>query len=644
MKPTALSTFLLGLLPFGGLHATSPLDSLLRAAQYDEVSISPNGEYLAASFMLEDRSVLVIVDRSTMKITGRVDPGKDGFVEAAYWASGDRIFVTASKRFGLNEQPWLLPTVYAVDAHGKNRASTSADIIDTLEGDDEHILINRCVTRVAYGCTTEVRRMRMNLKGNGEVIAKGPYPNSQFLADNAGRVRFAWSWDKDDRQRLSLMAGEDGRDDWRLINDEQESGVEVVPLGTSRDDRHAFLRTEMADGPDAIESLDLRTGERKVVLRHEFADPGRVLWSADGSEPIGVVFATPLPTLGFWNEQHPDAVFMREIEKAFPGEYAIPTSFTRDGERAIVTASSDRDPGRFYLVERTSGKVALLNKRRPWLDPSRLAATKPFQFRARDGLMLHGFITSPPGAGERRSPTIVMPHGGPYDEQDHWLFDEDSQVLAMHGYAVVRVNFRGSGGRGRRFVEAGFREWGDRMQDDVTDTTRWAITEGIADPSKVCIFGASYGGYAALMGAIREPELYRCAIAVAAPADLNMMWEWGDIQNSRYGAKFLERVLGRDRGDLARRSPARRVREIKAKLMLVYGGRDARVPLEHMRAMRTALDESGKTYTGYFPSFEAHGIFNRDNRIEYYTRILGFLESSLSAAPEIPAVATPPVD
>jgi dipeptidyl aminopeptidase/acylaminoacyl peptidase len=303
----------------------------------------------------------------------------------------------------------------------------------------------------------------------------------------------------------------------------------------------------------------------------------------------------------------------------------------------VVTVTGDREPGRFYLYEASSGELKLLNKRKPWLDNKQLATMRPITLEARDGLELHGYVATPPGSDGKNLPLVVVPHGGPYWVHDDWSFDEDTQVLATRGYAVLRVNFRGSGGFGRAYIDAGMREWGGKMQDDVTDATRWAIEQGIADPTRVCIYGASYGGYAALMGAVKDPDLYRCAIGVAGVYDLELAKKWGDIQRSRFGERYLERALGSDRAEIARRSPARRAKEIKAAVMLVHGGRDFRVSPEHAKAMRKALDEAGVPYEGYFPSYEAHGIADDKNRLEYYTRILAFLDRHIGGARPGPA-------
>ena len=630
----------------GALAAAQPagatddahLSALLRPAQYDEVSLSPDGSHLALSYRLADRSVLTIVDRATMKITGGMDPGKDAFIEGVQWANGRRLFVTTSQRFDAVQQPWLMATTIAVDVDGRNRSTFVADVIDMLPRDDEHLLVRRCAKRVRTGCMTEVRRVPIDFRGNGERIALGPEPNSLFQADADSRVRFAWGWDDKDQQWLSMLEGEGKDSRWQPVNVEAESGVEVIPIGVSADGRYGFLLTEHRTGPDSVEKLEFATGNRTEIYRHDTADPERVIWSADGTEPIGVVLSTPVPQSAYWNESHPDAVFRREIDKAFPGESASISDFASNGELALVTVSGDREPGRFYLIQRSNGNVTLLNKRRPWLQQDRLAVTRPIAMKARDGLALDGFLTLPLRTSTSPAPPlVVLPHGGPYEVRDTWHFDEEVQLLALHGYAVLRVNFRGSGGRGRAFVEAGFREWGGRMQDDLTDATRWAIAGGIADPARICIFGTSFGGYAALMGAIREPELYRCAVAVAAPTDLDLVWQWGDIQRSRSGKDYLERAIGRDPADLARRSPARRAGELKARLMLVHGRRDYRVSYEHAKAMQKALANAGVEYVGLFPRDETHGIYGDENRADYYRRLLDFLDESIgrrSAAAE----------
>lgn len=608
------------------------LESLLRRPQYDSLSISPGGDYLAATVMLDDRSVLTIVRRDTMQISGTIDPGKEGYVEGFYWVSPDRVFASTSRRFGLDAGASMLPVLYAVDADGRNGKQFPASIVDTLVGDDEHVLVSVCEPAAGRvkGCWNEVKRVRVDLKGRIEDVVKAPALNASFGVDNAGHVRFATCYDTEDNQQV-YVRGVEGDAPWQLIHDESTQGREIHPLGTSADDRVAYLRVQMPAGPDAIVEYDFATGKRRELLRDPVADPVGLIISADGRQPIGALYRVGLPRLKFWQPTHPDAVLQAEVTAAFPGEFALITSQTADRAQAVVTVSSDREPGRYYLMDQASGELKLLNRSRPWLSADALVPMKPIALAARDGLPLHGFLTTLQRPGSPPGPLVVVPHGGPYWIRDDWRFDTDVQALATRGYTVLQVNFRGSAGFGRAFADAGLLEWGGRMQDDLADATRWAIAQGHGVAGRVCILGASYGGYAALMGAVKDPDLYRCAIGVAGVYDLGLMKRWGDIQRTRFGESYLDRALGTDPAVLAQRSPARRAGEIKAAVMLVHGGRDFRVSPEHAKAMREALEDAGIAYEGYFPSYEAHGIADPDNQREYYTRVLAFLDRHIGA-------------
>jgi dipeptidyl aminopeptidase/acylaminoacyl peptidase len=247
--------------------------------------------------------------------------------------------------------------------------------------------------------------------------------------------------------------------------------------------------------------------------------------------------------------------------------------------------------------------------------------------KARDGLELHGYVTRPAGDGPH--PLVVLPHGGPHGVRDSWEYDPEVQLLAIRGYAVLQVNFRGSGGYGTDFETAGYGEWGAKMQDDLTDATRWAIEQKIAPADRICIYGASYGGYAALMGAAREPDLYRCAIGYAGVYDLPLMWESGDTPDSNFGRAYLERVIGSDTATLRARSPVYNAQSIKAPVLLIHGKEDGRVDYQHAKRMRAALEEHQKKVEWLALGGEGHGIYDEDSRREVYERILQFLDANL---------------
>ncbi len=236
----------------------------------------------------------------------------------------------------------------------------------------------------------------------------------------------------------------------------------------------------------------------------------------------------------------------------------------------------------------------------------------------------------PRGAEEAKHlPLVVYVHGGPYGIRNRWEFDSNVQALASRGYAVLQVNYRGSGGYGGAFERAGYREWGGRMQDDLTDATRWAVAQGIADPQRLGILGGSYGGYAALEGAVKEPDLYRCAIGYVGVYDLKLMYSSGDIPQSEYGTKYLEKVLGTDDSVLWDRSPLAHVDRLKAKVMLVVGGADWRVSPMQGERLHDALDRAGIQHEWLYKRTEGHGFYDEGNRTELLERVVAFLGKSI---------------
>jgi len=622
-----VTTMVLALAASTAAAQTAPaLEDFLRKPQFESMTISPGGDYIAARVPFDDRTLLAILRISDLQITAKLDPGREAFIESERWVSDKRVFATASKKFGTLAQPYELPYLYPLDVDGRAGTAFGGYLIDPLADDPEFLLTAYCYKVLNNECLTRAQKTRKTGIGKREDIVDAPVPDASFLADRGGTIRFSWGIDNDDRQQAFLLR--EGK--WQQINDENTSGVEVHPIGTSYDRRYGFLSSERRQGPDVIERVDLATGERTVVASDADSNAQSLVWSFDGHEPIGAVYGGVQPQVRFFDEKHPHAALTRELIANFPGEFARVTSASRDGRRAVVTVTSPVEPPRFYLLDTVSGDIKLIARSRPWLSAKTMRPVQAFEFRARDGLSLRGWLTLPAGTGPH--PLVVMPHGGPFEVSDSWAFADDVQMLATRGYAVLRVNFRGSSGRGRDFVEAGYRQWGRTMQDDLTDATRWAIDHAGADASRVCIWGESYGGYAALMGAVREPAMYRCVVGMAGPYDLPTMYRWGDTQRSKWGRAYLARSLGDDMARLREDSPTTHVDRIRANIMLVQGMRDFRVSPEHLRALRKALDQAQVRYEGYFPSDETHGFFDEKARLKYYDSVLRFLDRNLAPA------------
>jgi acylaminoacyl-peptidase len=290
--------------------------------------------------------------------------------------------------------------------------------------------------------------------------------------------------------------------------------------------------------------------------------------------------------------------------------------------------SSDKEPGALYLLDTQSGKLTELLRSMPWLNPSLLADREAIKLKARDGLDLYGYITLPKGK-QTKLPLIIIPHGGPHGIRDSWVFDREAQLFANRGYAVLQVNFRGSGGYGRQFLVSGFQKWHTTMQDDLTDAVNWAVAEGIADRNRLCIYGGSYGGYSALMSPIREPDLYKCAVGYVGVYDMPLMYGRGDVPARPEGRTYLERVIGTDENELRAMSPVYNLDKLKAALFLVHGEKDVRAHFQHYKELTAALDARGYAYEFLTKPKEGHGFFKEENNIELYTKMLTFFDKHI---------------
>jgi dipeptidyl aminopeptidase/acylaminoacyl peptidase len=620
-------------------HADEDIDRFLKRDTIGTVKISPGGTYYAATVALEDRTVLVVSRRSDRKLTAKAGGGSHSDVADFWWVSDERIVIAMAEKTSALERPVATGELYAVNADGtgakmlfaavdsdEQGTLTSlhgthyrfAELIDTLPNDDDHILV--AITTFTVNPVTQVARMDVR-NGRTTPVANAPLRRARFITDAQGQVRFAVGLDKENFSHL--LYREDDKSDWQTLNNEKTSGhVEWAP-GMSTDGKTAYLLVEQSTGPDIIVALDPASGERHTLLADPSVDPEMILFSAKGNVPVGASYLSDRRRVRFFDESSKDAIKQRTLEAAFPGESVVITSRTSDDQLLVFDVSSDRNPGDFYLYNNETHAADGIFSRRLWLKPEEMAASQAIEVTARDSLVLHGYLNLPKGE-TTGLPLVVLPHGGPIGIYDTPEFDEEVQLLANAGYAVLRVNFRGSGNYGRKFLHGGEREWGKRMQDDVTDATRWAITQKIADPQRICIVGASYGAYAAMMGLAREPDLYRCGVGYAGVYDLSMMADDGAARDASLRIWFNDWVGAQD--SLAAISPSNLAASIKKPVFLAAGGKDERAPLAHSKRMEKALAKSGiSAETLYFPT-EGHGFYTDEHRRAYYEKLLAFLK------------------
>ena len=611
------------------------LDRFLREDAFNSIKISPGGEYVAATIPLEDATAVAILRAADMTLIGSFRPPRNNHAGSFDWVSNERLVIGLAQKSGRLDEPQATGELYGINADGKggellvgyrvqgyNQGSVAAFLTDELVDDDRNALI--AVWPFTENPHTRIERLDV-VTGRRIVVARSPVQRADFVTDNAGEVRFALGAGSDNVKKLYYRTR--GGTDWEMLNDEAVNQRVEIPLGFSADGSLAYLWIEQPKGPDAIVSWNPQTRERKTLLRDDVVDPARVIYQPGSRVPVGALYLGDVPTTRFFDPASSTARLYRSLQAAFDGPVYV-TSSTRDARTVLVETWSGRNPGDFYLYD-TVGKVAKhLTSRSQWIDPRQSAEVRPFALTARDGLPLHGFLTIPHGSTGKDLPMVVLPHGGPIGVFDDGSYDRETQLLAAAGYAVLQVNFRGSANYGRAHTQAGRQQWGAAMQDDVTDATRWAIAQGVADKSRICIYGASYGAYAALMGTIREPGLYQCAAGYVGVYDLPMMHARGDIRDARSGRTYLREWLGAPDA-LAARSPVNLADQVRVPVFLAAGGEDERAPILHTKKMEAALKRAGTPVESLYYPTEGHGFYTQAHQREYYTRLLAFLSRSL---------------
>jgi dipeptidyl aminopeptidase/acylaminoacyl peptidase len=302
----------------------------------------------------------------------------------------------------------------------------------------------------------------------------------------------------------------------------------------------------------------------------------------------------------------------------------------------LVTSSSDRQPVVYRLFDPATGQLETLANSRPWIDARQMAKADMVRIPTRDGMSMPVHITMPIGP-KATAPMVVLVHGGPWERGSLWAWDPEPQFLASRGYVVVEPEFRGSRGFGSKWYRGGFKQWGLAMQDDVADAALWAIKEGYADPKRVCIAGASYGGYATLMGLARNPEIFRCGVEWAGVTDIDLMYsiQWSDSDDNykQFGMPVLIGDRQKDAAQLAATSPLRLADKIRQPLFMAYGGIDERVPIKHGVEFRDAVTKSNPNVEWKVYAEEGHGWALPANNIDFWTRVEKFLDKNLKNAP-----------
>jgi dipeptidyl aminopeptidase/acylaminoacyl peptidase len=468
--------------------------------------------------------------------------------------------------------------------------------------------------------------------GDLELVAKNPGNVASWVADRNFRVRGAAAATSEGG--FDLLFRETEEADWRtLVSWGPEDALNSGPVSFSGNGERMYLLDSRDANTARLVALDLEGG-LEVLARDERYDVGDVLMHPETYEVQAVAIERARREWTVLDESI--RADFEALEKLDRGDFAV-TSRDRADENWLVAFTADDRGSYYYSYDRTEREGIYLFDAQPELSGYTLAQMEPVSFTARDGLEIEGYLTLPASNSARREnlPMVLDVHGGPW-ARDGWGYNAEAQWLANRGYACLQVNYRGSTGYGKRFLNAGNKEWGAAMHDDLVDAVNWAIGEGIAAPERVAIYGGSYGGYAALVGATFTPELFRCAVDVVGPSNLVTLIESIPPYWSTFLATFYQRVGNpeTEKKFLESRSPLFFVDRIQIPILIAQGANDPRVKQAESEQIVAAMQEKGIDYEYLLFEDEGHGFARPENRLKFYAAAERFLAKHLSGCAE----------
>lgn len=654
-----------------------PVEAFFSNYKVTSAKISPDGRYLAMVVADdesgEDEKYLAVINTDDRKIKTGFNVSDGDVIARYWWANDERVLVaTATQTGALSVASWD-SALYAInvdasqprqllgetaDSNPTNKApiKTEADNFTHIQHKDEpKNKVKHYFDGMLYIPSHDAHRILVQgwssdaegeqvldvdiYTGEVKVASRTPLKGwSSFLTDADGKVRIVWGTKSFDGSRQLFYRDAGDSAEWKdlsaLFKGMDPADYNIGPIMMAQDGKTFYWHGRTSSSTLGLYQVD----PTDMSMKDLFSDPvfdAETYFTGDyesnGHDLLAVETYPGLPELHVLDQKDPETAVLLALRQAFAGQEVDVTSATADGRLMVVKVTSDHSAGDYYLFNAKTLKAELLFSALDQIDPDQMADMQPVSLKARDGVPLYGYLTAPVGKPRKSLPLILVPHGGPHNMRDYWGWDPEAQFFASRGYAVLQVNFRGSGGYGLKFQALGYRNWGTTMQDDLADAVQWAVQQGIADPNRICIYGGSYGGYAALENPIRYPQLYKCAVGYVGVYDLITEAKYSDTHRSANGRNYLEIVNGNNTAELKQYSPVFNVDKLTIPVFIAYGGKDQRVVPENARELMTAMDKAGKKYEVLFDPYEIHGFGKPKDRFELYTRMIKFIDANIGS-------------
>jgi dipeptidyl aminopeptidase/acylaminoacyl peptidase len=588
--------------------------------------LSPDGKWILA-LLGTATPTLGLISTTSPDIHKFAMPKQSDLVSYR-WAGNGKVLISVGKT-----EPWFDSEIYttrllAYDVAtatsrfiGKPDEGATGDDVLYVDPDGQWLLLALQKTIYDY---PSVFRVDLNTGKMIETVHQQPEIVDWF-ADSRGTVRGGIGFT--DKKWSLIYRRADGESFHRAGSarfDDDNGSLGLIRFALDSD--QGFILSNKKTGRDALYRFDfakLETGD--LVFESPTNDVSDYNLSADGTRPLAAYYTDDRDRVEWFDPKLKE--IQAALDKAVPGKEAWIVSRSRDDSVMLVLVTGANDPGSYYYFSPADGvmrRMAFVNER---LKGRALAASRPIAYKARDGLLIHGYLTLPPGRAAKGLPLIVMPHGGPYGVRDNGDYDPYVQLLANRGYAVLQPNYRGSDSYGREFEDKGAGQWGRAMQDDLDDGMDWLVHEGIADAKRVCLVGISYGGYAALWGATRNPERYRCAASLAGVTDVARQLKYSRdfFTNGAARREWENRVKGKTDFKLGDISPLDHIAQLRVPVLLAHGKDDQRVPIKQSELYARAAAAAGKPFEYYSYENEGHGLSDPAHIKDYMDRLEAFL-------------------